>query len=236
MPKYVFFDIDATLLSTYSNTLYDITNVEVIDEPIDVRELEDIDVFVSPANSQGWMNGGIDAAYTQIFPNVQKYVQNKIAKIGYLDPKSGKAVLPVGSATIVTVENEQGNPYQLVCAPTMFYPSNISKTPENIFYAMLAVLKVTEYLPKDYIVAVPGMGTGVGRVTCYESARQIRKAFLSAGYEGHEGYEGYEGYKGHEGHAGHEGYEGYKKNSNFDMPSPEVVLDTTDSYVVIIPS
>jgi O-acetyl-ADP-ribose deacetylase (regulator of RNase III) len=179
MPKYIFFDIDADLLNAYADALQDIPNVEVADEPVDLRDLEGIDVFVSPANSQGWMNGGIDAAYSQVFPNVQKEVQKKIAKLGYLDPKTNRPVLPVGSATIVSIENDKHDSFQIVCAPTMFYPSNISKTPENIFYAMYAVLKVTEYLPKDYIVAVPGMGTGVGGVTCNESARQIREAFVT---------------------------------------------------------
>lgn len=179
MPKYIFFDIDADLLNAYANALYDIPNVEVSDEPIDLRDLEEIDVFVSPANSQGWMNGGIDAAYSQMFPGVQKEVQNKIAKLGYLNSHTNRPVLPVGGATIISIEDRKKNVYQLVCAPTMFFPSNISKTPENIMHAMYAVLKVTEYLPKDYIVAVPGMGTGVGHVSYDESAKQIREAFLA---------------------------------------------------------
>lgn len=184
MPKYIFFDIDGNLLSDYSRALNNIEDVEVCQEPTNLRdleELEEIDVFVSPANSYGWMNGGIDAAYSQIFPNVQKHVQEKIAKLGYIDDYSKRSILPVGSATIISMENSNRRfeTIQIVCAPTMQMPANISRTPENIFYAMYAILKVTEYLPKDFKVAVPGMGTGVGRVSSEESAKQIREAFLT---------------------------------------------------------
>lgn len=177
MPKYIFFDIDDDLLNAYAIALSDIDNVEVCDEPTDLRDLEEIDAFVSPANSYGYMNGGIDAIYSQIFPNVQKILQSKISKLGFRDI-SGRAILPVGSATIVTIESIGTNQsFQLICAPTMHMPGSPINTPENILHAMYAILKVTEYLPRDYIVAVPGLGTGLGNLSRYESAKQIRKAF-----------------------------------------------------------
>lgn len=206
MPKYVFFDIDDHLLTTYNQHLRDLPNVELCDEAIDIRDMDDIDVYVSPANSYGWMNGGIDAVYSQMFPNVQKFVQEKIRKLGFLDGRTQRPVLPVGSATIVSVESSDKNTYQLACAPTMYTPMNISIMPENIYYAMYAILKVTEYLPVDYKVGVPGMGTGVGGVDPEESAKQIRRAFVD-----------------------------YQKGKPNYPDGTNIYLDKGDSYLVSIP-
>jgi O-acetyl-ADP-ribose deacetylase (regulator of RNase III) len=181
MPKYLFFDIDAHLLEAYDEELNGLSNVEVCSGPTDIRDLSGvasyIDAYVSPANSYGWMNGGIDAIYSQMFPFVQARVQDKIGRINPSPQSVNKPFLPVGSATIVTVSSRDNTPSQLICAPTMEMPMSIAKKPENIYYAMYAILKVTQYLPKNFTVAIPGLGTGVGRVPPTVSAQYIRKAF-----------------------------------------------------------
>ncbi len=47
-------------------------------------EKHNIDVIISPANSFGFMDGGIDKVYMKMFDGIQSTVQNKIEKIGYL--------------------------------------------------------------------------------------------------------------------------------------------------------
>jgi len=177
MPKYIFFDIDTKLLEIYSATLSGLKDVEVINQRTDVRTLKNIDAFVSPANSYGWMNGGIDGIYSEMFPNVQKKVQNKIAET--VGPTNNYHIptLPIGMAVMVNVTNH----IKLICAPTMFTPMNIEKKTDNIYHAMYAILEVCESLPSTARVAIPGMGTGVGGLKAEVSANQIRKAFVDYG-------------------------------------------------------
>src|SRR5512143_2248195 len=81
---------------------------EVSIEQGDLLDVE-ADAYVSPANSFGFMDGGIDADLSARFPGVQYRVQSAIAGLGGL--------LPVGEVIIVETE-DPFVPY-LVSAPTM---------------------------------------------------------------------------------------------------------------------
>ena len=116
-----------------------------------------IDFIVSPANSFGFMNGGIDKIYRNIFPNIQKTVQNKIKRIG-LTTNSGRYYLPIGSAITVPTFNVKCN--KLICAPTMFLPGNIQRT-NNVKYCFMAIMFIANNNLNN-TVAVPGLGTGIG--------------------------------------------------------------------------
>jgi O-acetyl-ADP-ribose deacetylase (regulator of RNase III) len=75
------------------------------------------DALVSPSNSFGFMDGGIDLAYLRHFGNeLQSRVQSKI-RAEFLGE------LPVGQATIVSIGHETV-PF-LVVAPTMRIPDRI---------------------------------------------------------------------------------------------------------------
>lgn len=141
----------------------------------DVRRI-DADVYVSPANSYGWMDGGIDDIYRKIFPGIQSIVQTEIAKNYYRI--IGRPFLPIGSAVIVECPTPKLHKTKkfMICAPTMETPSNIEKTPENICKAMMAILESCESFTEHTVVAVPGLGTGCGQVSSEESARQILSA------------------------------------------------------------
>src|SRR5438270_791636 len=94
----------------------------------------DADAFVSPANSFGFMDGGIDAALAYRFPGVDERLRKEIAA-------RGMALLPVGEALVV----ETGDidvPY-LVSAPTMTIPSDVAGT-ANAYLAMLALLRAVD--------------------------------------------------------------------------------------------
>ncbi len=180
MPNYVFFDIDRNLLSEYARTLDALgpdypVRVRVIQEPTDVRKLTDVDVYVSPANSHGWMDGGIDAIYMEMWKDVETRVKATIAEKSPFKTVYDRCSLPVGGALLVGLEN--GANQYLVCAPTMTVPQNISNHPENIYWAMYAILRSCEHLGPGYTVAVPGLGTGVGGVSASDSAFQIHRAF-----------------------------------------------------------
>ena len=136
----------------------------------DLLEVE-ADAYVSPANSFGIMDGGIDMALSERFPHVEARVQAAIARIGRM--------LPVGQALVVETE-DRDVPY-LVCAPTMELPSNVSHT-NNAFRAMLALLSAVKQFNADNdglitSIAVPGLCTGVGSMEPEIAALQMARAY-----------------------------------------------------------
>lgn len=138
------------------------------------------DAVVSPANSFGFMDGGIDALYSHHFGwNVQNRLQDVIRERHHGE-------LLVGTAEIVDTGNSQ-IPF-LIAAPTMRVPMILSNS-VNPYLAARAVLLLiktgtfaTGMLQGERIsdavqsVAFPGLGTGVGRVPPNTCAQQVRAA------------------------------------------------------------
>ena len=92
-------------------------------------------VFVSPANSLGFMDGGIDWIYSRcMFPGCESAVKSKIQQVGKYTALH-RPYLPVGSAVCIPVGETTG----LICAPTMFHPSDVSHT-RNAYWSVLAAL------------------------------------------------------------------------------------------------
>lgn len=90
--------------------------------------------YISPTNSLGFMDGGIDYALSRIiFPNIEKEVKNIIKELG-IASIVGKSYLPIGSSIIIHKENKS-----LVVSPTMLLPQNVSTTC-NAYYATMAIL------------------------------------------------------------------------------------------------
>ena len=65
-----------------------------------------ITIIVSPANSLGFMDGGIDMMYMQMFPGIQTTVQDTI-KTFNITTALGRYVLPIGSAILVETGDEK---------------------------------------------------------------------------------------------------------------------------------
>jgi O-acetyl-ADP-ribose deacetylase (regulator of RNase III) len=139
------------------------------------------DAVVSPANSFGFMDGGIDALYTDRFG---RQVQERLRRL-ILERHHGE--LLVGSAEIVETDYLR-LPY-LIAAPTMRVPMVLGSETVNPYLAIRAVLLLVEKglfsageiagkAISDSVetIAFPGMGTGVGRVPHAVCARQMRAA------------------------------------------------------------
>lgn len=126
--------------------------------------------LVSPANSYGYMNGGIDLAYRHFFGiEIERVVQAKIKEV------AGN-YLPVGQAILVPTGHAQ-IPW-MISAPTMFIPEPIDAADCEL--AMVAALTVALANPDACsTVFCPGMGTGVGRVPPREAARAMAKAYAA---------------------------------------------------------
>ncbi len=131
-----------------------------------------VTAVVSPANSHGYMRGGVDAAYTRRFgTGVESALRKKIAALpGGLLPVGQALAVPTGDAAI---------PY-LVSAPTMETPRRLAG-PEPVFAASRAAVLCA--LEQGYdSLAFPGMGTGTGGLSPDAAAgamlRGIRDALL----------------------------------------------------------
>ena len=90
-------------------------NIEI--KQADVRDLlDELDMVVSPANSYGFMDGGVDEVYMQIFYQIEDKVKNKIKQ-----EYNGK--LCIGECMMT--DTLHPHCHTLLSAPTMVFPSKI---------------------------------------------------------------------------------------------------------------
>ncbi len=137
----------------------------------------DVDAIVSPANSFGFMDGGIDALYLQNFgKELQDRVRDRIARFH-------QGELLVGEATYVPLDSDHEpgvKKRMLLVAPTMRVPMILPKDTVNPYLAARAVLKSAGFVSRsqyrDATIAMPGLGTGIGQVSPDMCARQVLAA------------------------------------------------------------
>ena len=136
---------------------------------------------ISPANSFGFMDGGIDLQYLLHFgQSLQSRLQDRIVI------RHGGELL-VGQALILETFHKQ-IPY-LISAPSMRVPQQLNNS-VNVYLATKAVLSlvkkgvfpdgdeegklISESLTS---IAFPGIGTGVGGITPKQCAAQMKAAY-----------------------------------------------------------
>ncbi len=132
--KLILRDRNQDMATAWKNFFRDVENVE-----IGCGDIFDIpaDAIVSPANSSGFMNGGVDLAYSKRFgwqlqSNLQKYLY-----------ENHDGELPVGEAVYINI-NVPSEPYKyLISAPTMRVPTDINGT-VNAYLAMRAILRLVK--------------------------------------------------------------------------------------------
>lgn len=137
------------------------------------EHLDVFDCLVSPANSFGLHDGGMEQAVTDFFGEaLEERVRERI-----LDEFLGEQ--PVGTSLII----ETGHPLHPYIAhtPIMRYPTLIAET-DNAYAAMwaalLAVRRHNRAGPRRIrLLACPGLGTGTGWMRAGEAARQMAAAY-----------------------------------------------------------
>ena len=175
--KIILSSIDEPLAQAWESYCGDLDGVEI--HRGNILNLK-VDAVVSPANSFGFMDGGIDMVYSQHFGwNVQQQLQNQIKHLHHGE-------LLVGNADIVETQ-DSSIPY-LIAAPTMRVPMVLAETVNPYLAARAALLLikhgrfVTGVLEGESVsdgvksLAFPGLGTGVGRVQPEKCALQVRTA------------------------------------------------------------
>lgn len=138
---------------------------------------EKADAILSPANSFGYMDGGIDLAYRRRFGmDIQHQLQRTI-----IDNFDGE--LPIGNAVVCAT----GDPEipTMIAAPTMRVPEDVSET-LNAYTAFRAALVTVKYLNEEmplsstiHTLLTPGFCTATGRMTPRRAAYQMRVAYLA---------------------------------------------------------
>jgi len=131
-------------------------------EKADITE-EEVDAIVNPANSYGYMGGGVAGAIKQKGGN-----EIELAAIEH-------APIPIGHAIITTSGNLRCK--HIIHSPTMEQPAALT-TIDNIKEATLAALKVADEAELK-VIAIPGMGTGVGQVPKDKAAKAILEIIVN---------------------------------------------------------
>lgn len=128
------------------------------------------DAIVSPANSFGFMDGGLDLALSGRFGwNLQASLQQEIQQLPERE-------LLIGKTLVIATQNSDV-PW-LIAAPTMRVPMSFQiATSVNAYLAMKAILIAAMAHPSINTLAVPGLCTGVGRMPVETAAKQMRLAY-----------------------------------------------------------
>ncbi|CAB9515728.1 Macro domain [Seminavis robusta] len=140
--------------------------------------------LVSPANSYGYMDGGIDAFFTPALGyDVEEQLQNKMSELGRYKTEIGDALL----LPVIQSSNDNKVYWDYwISAPTMVTPMVLKKKSRNAYLAFRAVLRVVQkhnqtagekHQTPITSVGVPGLGTGIGAMDPMESARHMREAY-----------------------------------------------------------
>lgn len=156
--KVVLTDVNAKVVQAWQAAFADTPEVEIHKGSILTRH---VDAWVSPTNSRGRMDGGVDAVIKRhLGAGIQLRVQHAIR-----DEFGGS--LPVGSA--VCVRSGATNPTFLISTPTMEQSvQNVSET-LNVALACAAAFQAihvqNEKAPGSIgSVALVGLGAATGRV------------------------------------------------------------------------
>jgi len=168
--RIILFDKQPAVVQAWQHYFESIPEFEILHTPF-YPDLADI--FVSPANSIGIMDGGINKDYNAAW-NCQSMVMANIAKYWFGE-------LPVGNHTSIQLHDYK----YLSIAPTMRIPMNISNT-INVYLAARALfiaLKTEDRLQARQSIAIPGLGTGVGKMHPMRMAKQVYLAWRSVQFK-----------------------------------------------------
>lgn len=156
--KVIFVDINSKMVQAWHDTFEENPEVDIIEgSMLDVQA----DAWVTPTNSRGSMDGGLDAVIKnhlggQIEAKVQKEIQQRYG--GHM---------PVGCATCVPTG--AANPKYLISTPTMSSSSEDISDSLNVALACAAAFQAVHQQnakkPGSIAsVALPGLGANTGKV------------------------------------------------------------------------
>jgi O-acetyl-ADP-ribose deacetylase (regulator of RNase III) len=166
--KIILSAIDSNLILAWKELFGNEENVQITEEDITTLEC---DAIISPANSFGFMDGGLDYALSTRFGwDLEKRLQQKIKELP-------EGELLIGQSIIMETGDEKV-PF-LISAPTMRIPTNFNiATSINAYLAMKAILIKAKNDSRISSIAIPGLCTGCGRMNPEIAAKQMFQAYL----------------------------------------------------------
>lgn len=163
----ILIDTNPTLVYAWQEVFSEADNLKIVTGDITTLKC---DAIVSPANSFGFMDGGVDYAISERLGwGLEKELQKRIKALP-------QGELLVGRALIL----ETGDPHIpfLISAPTMRIPTTFNiDTSINAYLAMKAVLIASLADERISSIAVPGLCTGVGGMQPGVCASQMYMAY-----------------------------------------------------------
>jgi len=166
--KLLLVDHGSELVRAWRRAFDDIADAEVVEGDYFAR---DADAMVSPANSFGIMDGGLDAAIRdELGFEVQRRVQRAIVERHHGE-------LPIGCAEIVATDHARWP--HLVAAPTMRVPETVAHT-LNAYLALRAALLACARHGSIASLVCCGLATGIGGMPAERCAVQMRMAWRHA--------------------------------------------------------
>ena len=164
--KLILYDLNTNLINEFTKYFSQYPDIEIINSSF--ADLPKCDCIVSPANSFGMMDGGIDGVFTKYFGNqlmerVQQHIINNYA-----------GEQPIGTSFIIPTYDSK-HPY-LAHTPTMTLPMDIRGT-NNVYQAMKAMLLAVRSCDDINSVACCGLGTATGKISPIVAAKQMSLAY-----------------------------------------------------------
>ena len=131
------------------------------------------DCLVSPANSFGYMDGGIDRVIAyELGHDIEKRVQEAITEHFHGE-------MPVGCSIVLKTGHQRWP--MLVVAPTMRLPQSIKGTINAYLSFRSILLTVSKYNLRNAnpieTLSCCGLGTGIGQLDPFVCAKQMRIAW-----------------------------------------------------------
>lgn len=177
-------DLSSSMYEAWLKEFDGIDGVEV--SKGDIFDGTSADAIVSPANSFGFMDGGIDGVYSRRFG----WELSERLREALRTAHDGE--LPVGQAQIIQIKDDPDFSY-LISAPTMRVPGNVSDT-ANAYLAFRATIRIVQKhnATVDWLnnngadnqghtriktVLCPGLGTAIGMMPVDRCAIQMRQAY-----------------------------------------------------------
>ncbi len=156
-------------------------NIEIIHA--DILKVN-CDAIISPANSFGFMDGGLDIHISETLGwHIQDELQSRISKLEERE-------LLIGKAMIIPTKNRE-IPY-LISAPTMRVPMSFNiATSINAYLAMKAILISAKNHEAIQTIAIPGLCTGCGRMPFHIAANQMFLAYDEVILGNHKDYKSF---------------------------------------------
>jgi O-acetyl-ADP-ribose deacetylase (regulator of RNase III) len=169
--KVVLVDVNPAVVGAWREVFADNPEVEIVQGSLLAQR---VDAWVTPTNSRGRMDGGLDAVLKRHFgAGIEKKVQREIRRLG-------GNLLPVGSA--VWVPTGEAAPRFLISAPTMVGSAEDISATRNVALACAAAFQAVHQQNRAEpasirSVALPGLGASTGRVPVRTCANLMWTAY-----------------------------------------------------------